>query len=158
MEDLNGNKKKRTDKEVRLSRRILRKFDSFVISRGSLFQKIESTKQILESHRRYAETLERISNLLQKNLISVKKVCRLSVAMTTAFVQAVCDLIGALFVQISEIRDEVEDYLENGDQQDYKENLELFDDLELDKFDSSASGSMFTSELGNLKDQVWNMF
>ena len=78
--------------------------------------------------------------------------------MTTAFVQAVCDLIRALFVQISEIRDEVEDYLENGDQQDYKENLELFDDLELDKFDSSASGSMFTSELGNLKDQVWNMF
>lgn len=36
--------------------------------------KIESAKHRLETHKRYMDTLERISNLLQKNLLSVKKV------------------------------------------------------------------------------------
>lgn len=59
------------------------------------------------------ETLERISNLLQKNLLNVKK--------------------------IIEIKDDVDDYIENSDEQDFQENAELFDELELDKFDSSAA-------------------
>jgi len=61
------------------------------------------------------DILERISNLLQKNLLSVKK--------------------------IIEIKDDVDDYTENSNEQDYQDNAELFDELELDKYDSSASAS-----------------
>jgi len=90
LDDLNANKKKRMDKE-----------------------KIEATKNSLETHRYYLDTLERIGKMVRKNQFSVKKV--------------------------QEIRYDIDDFIENSDQPDYSINTELFDELELDKYDSSAN-------------------
>jgi len=76
-------------------------------------EKIESTKASLETHKHYMETLERISNMLQKSLISVKK--------------------------IQEIKYDVDDFIENSDQPDYSVNADLFEELELDKYDSASA-------------------
>jgi len=42
-------------------------------------------------------------------------------------------------LKVQEIRYDIDDFIENSDQPDYSINTELFDELELDKYDSSAS-------------------
>ncbi len=79
--------------------------------------KIESTKHRLELDRKYVETLERLAKILKKNLISVKKV--------------------------QEIKDDVDFYVDNNDKADFPENLDnldVFDELEMEKFDSHLLG------------------
>lgn len=76
-------------------------------------EKIENTKTSLETHRHYIETLERIGTMLQKQQLSVKKV--------------------------QEIKYDIEDFIENSDQPDYSINPDLFEELELDKYDSASA-------------------
>jgi len=76
-------------------------------------EKIELTKTSLETHRHYMETLERIGSMLQKSQLSVKKV--------------------------QEIKDDVDDFIENSDEPDYSINPDLFEELELDKYDSASA-------------------
>ena len=81
-------------------------------------QKIESTKHRLETSKKYVDTLERVSHIVKKNLISIKKV--------------------------QEIKEDVEYYVENNDQSDFPsnmDNLDIFEDLELEKYDSSSAGT-----------------
>jgi CCR4-NOT transcription complex subunit 3 len=79
-------------------------------------EKIESTKHRLDMHKKYMSKLRRIGNMVKKNLINVKKV--------------------------NEIKDDVDFYIENNDQADFVDNMdEVFDELELDKYDSASSTS-----------------
>ena len=48
-----------------------------------------------------------------------------------------------IFFQIQEIKYDVDDFIENSDQPDYSVNADLFEELELDKYDS-ASARKFT--------------
>lgn len=76
-------------------------------------EKIESTKQSLETHKHYLDTLERIGSLLQKSQLSVKKV--------------------------QEIKYDVDEFIENSDQPDFLIKDDPFEDLELDKYDSTST-------------------
>lgn len=76
-------------------------------------EKIEITKTSLETHRHYMETLERIGTMLQKQQLSVKKV--------------------------QEIKYDIDDFIENSDQPEYSINPDLFEELELDKYDSASA-------------------
>jgi len=102
LDDLNANKKKRMDKD-----------------------KIEATKNSLETHRQYLETLERIGNMLQKKQLSIKKV--------------------------QDIRYDLDDFIENSDQPDYMINPDLFEELELDKQDSNSS----KSNMWRILSSIW---
>lgn len=63
------------------------------------------------------DTLERLARILKKNLINIKKV--------------------------QEIKDDIEFYVDNNDKADFPENLDnldVFDELEMEKYDSTATG------------------
>jgi len=79
LDDLNANKKKRMDKEVRRYR--TNSSMEFKHSSRLIFcwpkKKIEATKNSLETHQYYLETLERIGKMVRKNQFSVKKVFRM---------------------------------------------------------------------------------
>lgn len=105
LDDLNANKKKRIDKE-----------------------KIEQTKNSLETHRHYLDTLERIGNMVSKNQFSVKKV--------------------------QEIRYDIDDFIENSDQPDYSINPDLFEELELDKYDSSTNNDEDDSDQDSVEGEA----
>jgi CCR4-NOT transcription complex subunit 3 len=105
LDDLNANKKKRIDKE-----------------------KIEQTKNSLDTHRHYLDTLERISNMVSKKQFSVKKV--------------------------QEIRYDIDDFIENSDQPDYSINPDLFEELELDKYDSSTNNDEDDSDQDSVEGET----
>ena len=62
-------------------------------------------------NRKYVETLEKLSRILKKNLINLKKV--------------------------QDVKDDIDFYIDNNDKSDFPENLDnldIFEDLEIEKF------------------------
>lgn len=79
-------------------------------------KKIESIRHRIDLNKKYMDTMERLSNILKKNLINVKKV--------------------------QEIKDDIDYYIDNNDKTDFPENLDnldVFEELEIEKYDSTAS-------------------
>ena len=63
------------------------------------------------------DTLERLSRILKKNLINIKKV--------------------------QEIKEDIDYYIDNNDKADFPENLDnldVFEELEMEKYDSNSTG------------------
>ena len=107
LEDLNSNKKKRVDKEVKKKRMLNIKRFLFLF----FLKKIVSTKTRIDTHKKHINTIDKLVNMLQDNQISYKKVL--------------------------DLRESIDDYVERNNEPDFEEISDLFDDLELDKIAAS---------------------